>query len=133
MDISGSAIRDAAAHIGFRDLEFARRPIRCYSSRGTAFTRWEPLGMPRLPPKTLDCVCYLYNSEHDAHAGREFGGTGFLVAMPSERWPDRIEYRYVVTNWHVACQKGSSVIRINTLDGGTDILPYGPEMWEFDA
>ena len=40
--------------------------------------------MPRLPDKMLDCVCYLYESEDDARAGVEFGGTGFLISMPSE-------------------------------------------------
>src|SRR4051794_3628322 len=114
-------VRDLPAHIGFRDLEFAKRPVACYSSRGTPFMRWEPVGMPRIPPKVLDCVCYLYDSEDDARAGKNFGGTGFIVTVPSARWPFRAEYAYAVTNWHVAC-RGTSVIRLNTLDGGTDIL-----------
>src|SRR4051812_2329953 len=109
----------------FSDLEFARMPVRCYSSRGTPFTRWEPLGVPRIPPRVLDCVCYLYDSEEDARAGLNFGGTGFLVGAPSATVPNA-HYLYVVTNWHVAC-RGTSVVRINTTDGGTDIFPYGPE------
>ena len=118
-------------HIGFRDLDLERAPVRCYSSRGTPFVRWEPLGMPRIPRKVLDCVCYLYDDEDAARAGRNFGGTGFLVSMPSERFPAHGNYVYAVTNWHVACQ-GTSVLRINTKDGGTDIIPFGPDEWEFD-
>jgi hypothetical protein len=87
--------------------------------------------MPRIPPYYLDNVCYLYDSEESARAGREFGGTGFLVTVRSEQFPKLLLWAYAVTNWHVACQ-GSSVIRINTVDGGIDIFPFGPEDWEFD-
>jgi len=86
--------------------------------------------MPRLPDKMLDCVCYLYESEDDARAGVEFGGTGFLISMPSEMSAQN-EFSYVVTNWHVAC-RGNSVVRVNTVDGGVDVVDYGPDQWAFD-
>jgi hypothetical protein len=38
---------------------------------------------------------------------------------------------YGVTNWHVACRDGFSVIRLNTHGGGTDVIEFGPEDWEF--
>jgi hypothetical protein len=122
--------RDLLSRIEFRDLEFARRPTRCYSSRGTPFVRWEPVGMPRVPQKILDSVCYLYEDEEQAKAGREFGGTAFLVSVPSERHQGA-NYAYVVSNWHVACQ-GCPVVRINTKDGGADIILLEPDHWEFD-
>lgn len=121
----------ASARVAFRDLEFARVAIRCYSSRGTSFTKPLPVGMPRIPQKILDCVCYLYADEEHARSGRNFGGTGFMVAVPSERVPG-LNYIYAVTNWHVACQ-GFPVVRINTKDGGTDILAFGMDQWEFSS
>ena len=115
--------------IQFGDLEFARTSIQVLSNRGSSFIRQVPIGMPRIPPKMLDCVCYLYNSEEDAKKGKDFGGTAFLVAVPS---PDPSQvFIYAVSNWHVACQ-GASVLRVNTHDGGSDIIPYGPEDWSFD-
>jgi hypothetical protein len=86
--------------------------------------------MPRIPPKALDLVFYLYHRVEDAREGRDFGGTGFFVEVPS-RVPSR-RYFYAVTNWHVACEDGASVIRLNTKGGGTDIFEFGPEEWEFD-
>ncbi len=85
--------------------------------------------MPRIPPQVLDCVCYLYENEDDARAGRNFGGTGFLVSVPSA-FPGR-DYVYAVTNRHLACQKWP-VVRLNTLDGGTDVFDFCPDQWEFD-
>lgn len=119
-----------AETLAFRDLEFPQRPVQAYSRRGVPFTRWVPFGMPRIPPKTLDCVCYLYRTEEDAIAGTEFGGTGFLVSVPS-RFPGR-GWIYAVTNWHVAVQDGASVLRLNTRDGGVDIIPLEPHEWHFD-
>jgi hypothetical protein len=87
--------------------------------------------MPRIPPKMLDSVCYLYADEEHARKGREFGGTGFIVLVPSRTHPGR-GYTYAVTNWHVACQKGFSTVRINTMDGGTDVFPFEPYEWHFD-
>ena len=86
--------------------------------------------MPRIPPVILDCVCYLYEDEEKARAGTDFGGTGFFVSVPS-RAGDRM-FLHVVTNHHVACTGGSSVIRVNTHDGGTDVIPLEPHEWHFD-
>lgn len=117
------------AKIAFRDLEFTRVPVLARSSRGVPYIREMPTGMPRIPPKVLDCVCYLYGSEDDACAGREFGGTGFLVSVPSKF--AGLDYVYAVTNRHIACQRWP-VVRVNTLEGGTDVFNFEPDQWEFD-
>jgi hypothetical protein len=85
--------------------------------------------LPRIPPKILNCVFYLYHSVEDANAGTNFGGSGFFVGLRSEisgRY-----YQYAVTNWHVACRDGASIIRVNNVDGSTDTFSAGPEEWEF--
>ena len=85
--------------------------------------------MPRIPPKVLNCVVYLYATRADAEAGREFGGTGFFVHLPS-LVPDR-SFGYIVTNWHVAVQKGHSVVRLERVDGRHDIFEFDPSDWYF--
>ena len=104
--------------------------MRAYSRRGVPFARWVPFGMPRIPPKVLDCVIYLYSSEEDARNGVNLGGTGFLVVIRSHL--PGLAWVFAVTNWHVAVQKGFSVIRINTLDGETDIVALEPHEWHFN-
>ena len=86
--------------------------------------------MPKIPERLIDCVFYLYKNRRDAENGEKYGGTGFLVGIPSEKIPDRY-YTYGVTNWHVAVDGGFSVIRLNTLDGATDIFEFDPQDWEF--
>ena len=115
--------------LAFSDLGIGKAPVPCRSSQGTPFVKWVPTGMPKLPPESLDCVCYLYDSEADAKAGEKFGGTAFLVAVPS-RLPNRAFF-YAVTNWHIAC-RGTSVLRVNTHDGKGDIFDFGPDYWVFD-
>ena len=85
--------------------------------------------MPRIHRQHLDCVFYLYKSREDAEAGINIGGTGFLVATPTS---DGLGHHYGVTNWHVAVKSGASVIRLNTVDGGIDIIELGPEDWLFE-
>lgn len=88
--------------------------------------------MPRIANEVLDGIFFLYRSLDDAQKSTKFGGTGFVLSFPSETIPE-ITYFYGVTNWHVAVRDGFSVVRVNTTDGGTDILEYGPEDWLFDA
>ena len=85
--------------------------------------------MPRIDPRILNCTFFLYPTKEDALAGRNFGGTGFLVSIPSAV-PDQ-NFVVAVTNWHVAC-RGSSVLRLNTKQGGVEVLDAGPEDWSFD-
>lgn len=86
--------------------------------------------MPRIPDRYLDCVFYLYANEEDARAGRKSGGTGFFVSVPSPVKP--LAHVYAVTNWHVACRLGCSVIRVMRRDGSPEILPFDPSDWQFD-
>lgn len=88
--------------------------------------------MPRIANEVLDSTFFLYPSLDDAQKSAKFGGTGFVLSFRSERVSE-ITYFYGVTNWHVAVRDGCSVVRVNTTDGGTDILEYGPEDWLFDA
>lgn len=121
---------NAESYFSFRNLGFEQREVLRYSSRGTPFTVMEAVGMPRLPPKTLNAVGYLYHDVADAERGDDFGGTAFLVFI-SSGLPNR-GYFYAVTNWHVAVRGGASVLRINTRSGEPDIFPFGPEDWHFD-
>jgi hypothetical protein len=118
--------------INWHDLEFERVPVVFHSPAGVAQTRWERVGMPLIPQSVISGVFYLYASRSDAEAGRNPGGTGFIV-----RYDGTFNHMvsghhfYGVTNWHVACKKGFSVIRLNKKDGGTDPIELGPEDWHF--
>jgi hypothetical protein len=87
--------------------------------------------MPKIERRLLDTVVYLYKDRAEAEEGKNFGGTGFLVFMPGEMFPDRTAYFYCVTNWHVAVRDGFSTIRINTVDGIVDIFEFEPHEWHF--
>lgn len=80
---------------------------------------WEP-PMPRVPDFLLNCVVYLYCSEQDAKDGSLYGGTGFLLGIPSESVPPFV-HLYVVTNRHLV-EGGACVLRANQRDGSTTIL-----------
>jgi hypothetical protein len=69
----------------------------------------------------LRCVVFIYPTRAHAEAGKEFGGSGFLVAWPSEIDPDGFHHLYVVTNAHVA--KGERrALRVNVPAGGFDVV-----------
>lgn len=99
---------------------------RC-SSDGHIFYVWKP-PVPRIEDQVLDCVIYLYPSVGDAEAGQRAGGTGFLVAVPSETSESRF-YMYAVTNSHVIREGRSPVIRLNTKDGNKAVLELAQEQW----
>lgn len=126
-----SAVVPEDEFISFRKLCFAEGLVRSYSTCGVPYDRKVAFGVPKLNPNTLDLACYLYREAEKARAGEEFGGTGFLVAMRSEMHKS-VTHMYAVTNWHVACRDGFSVVRLNTRDGKTDVFDFGPEDWEFD-
>lgn len=75
----------------------------------------------------LDVTFFLYPSGSDAALGRKAGGTGFLVALPSTRAPDRFHHVYGVTNRHLAAR--SPVVRINRHAGLPTIIEIPPEEW----
>jgi hypothetical protein len=79
--------------------------------------------LPRIPNGILESVAYLYPSVDDARRGTATGGTGFLVSVKCEQFEGLPPTVYVVTNSHVVQEGQSSVVRLNTQDGGTEVLP----------
>jgi hypothetical protein len=117
--------------IGFSDLEFERIPAVFHSTRGVPQFRSLQVGMPRIPQNVINGVFYLYWSPKDALAGQNPGGTGFIVLYDGT-FTDEVpgHHYYAVTNHHVAC-RGCSTIRLNTKDGGTDVIELDPAEWHF--
>ena len=117
------------------DLNFSRVAVPFRSTCGVSQARWVKVGMPQIPKHIIDNVFYLYKSVDDAREGKDPTGTGFVIAYPEkEVFGISSDPRYVfyaITNWHVACDAGASVIRLNTKDGGTDILEFDPADWHF--
>jgi hypothetical protein len=90
--------------------------------------------MPQIPENIISAVFYLYANAEDAKAGRDPGGTGFIVAYEGTiAHKVRGSHFYAVTNWHVVCggDEGCPVIRLNTQDGGVDIIDLDCSEWEF--
>ena len=84
--------------------------------------------MPRIAPALLDASFYLYPSPEAAKSGGQAGGTGVFVSVPVINSPG-LAYLYAVSNAHVVHQSGCSVIRVNTLVGGTDVIEKDPAEW----
>src|SRR5690242_19188032 len=51
------------------------------SSRGHSYRVWE-FAVPRIEDAFLQCVVYLYPDRPSACAGKQAGGSGFLVGLP---------------------------------------------------
>jgi hypothetical protein len=119
--------------ITYKDLQFEQVPVIMHSSQGTKYRRWVDIGMPRIPDFILKHVFYLYKSKEEAIKGSEYGGTGFLVVVHSERkeLENHVNHVYGISNWHNVLDRGYSVVRINRIDGKTDILEYEPTEWEW--
>ncbi|RXG88726.1 hypothetical protein EAS61_29100 [Bradyrhizobium zhanjiangense] len=84
--------------------------------------------MPRVPQELLDASFYLYPSAEAAKAGGQAGGTGFFVSVPHPTIEGTI-FVYAVSNSHVVHADGCSVIRVNTILGGTDVIELDPAQW----
>ena len=77
-----------------------------------------------------DCqksVIFLYSSKKSAEESKPEGASGFIVGIPSNVDTCR-DFYYAVTNRHVI-ENGCSVIRINAIGGGTDIIDLKPTDW----
>ncbi len=81
----------------------------------------------RIPDKNLDCVIYLYANAIDAKHGKEYGGSGFLALVESERVKGRY-WGYAVTNAHVI-KKGYTVVRASVSDNQTYIANVKEKDW----
>jgi hypothetical protein len=98
------------------------------SSRGFPYQVWQP-PVPWIDPNYLESVVYLYPSEADAEDGNRIGGSGFLVVVPVIAIDRPIGgVACVVTNQHVI-HSGNMVVRINTVDGGKDIIALDGVKW----
>jgi len=84
--------------------------------------------MPRIPDAILQSVAYLYPTGKAAEAGEAFGGSGFLVYLPS-KVHEGYGFPYVVTNSHVVREGSSPVVRLNTKTGKKAIHVYGQNDW----
>jgi hypothetical protein len=78
----------------------------------------------------LNATLFLYPSVEDAEKGVRAGGSGVAVSVPLSRRPD-LAMTYFVTNWHVACSGGHSVVRYTDLKGATRIIEMDPSDWYF--
>ena len=103
------------------DIPFEKRVVHCIDSNGSYFTKWVAVGMPKLGQysRIQDVAVFLYESREAALVGKNSGGTGFLIAIASERWSSQVRHVHAVTNWHVAVGEApsASVVRINTNSG----------------
>jgi hypothetical protein len=107
---------------------FPKRKIIERGPSGHSFPRWLRCGMPLIPPEIMSCCFFLYKDVKDAKKGRPFGGTGFFIGVRSK--VDETEFHlFGVTNWHVAIRDGFSVIRVNNLSGGVEIIETEPTEW----
>ena len=86
--------------------------------------------MPSIPQKLTDFVFYLF--EKNPKTGQTVGpyGTGSIISRASHGAAP-LKHYYGITNKHVALD-GASIIRINTRDGKTRPLKFGPEEWHFN-
>jgi hypothetical protein len=117
------------------DLNFNKLPVWWRSTKGIPYVRWIPTGMPKLGKYTdiLKSVVFLYENTEHAKQGMRFGGTGFLISVPSEKYGIKFRHAHCVTNRHVSVYnpKGppSPVIRINCRSGAPDSIELDPSEW----
>jgi|GEM_PF-607878 len=84
--------------------------------------------MARITDTSLDSIIYLYPSVEAALRGDPEGGAGFIVAQRSEV-NSGYGWFYAVTNAHVIEEALSPVIRLNTKEGGIDVIPLALNNW----
>jgi S1-C subfamily serine protease len=84
--------------------------------------------MARIQDALLQSVIYIYKSEADAWKGERAGGTGFLVGYPSLADPKACDL-YAVTNRHVVEEGQARTIRLNTKEGGVDVMAFSRQDW----
>jgi hypothetical protein len=118
-------------------LEYAGHWETIYTIPGNIPMRKWKRHMPRIPKKHLDCTIYLYPDDTAARRGVSYGGSGFLIAIPFEENIEGTAPRshvYAVTNHHVINPDfgKSPVIRLNTMEGDTEIIPLTYDDWIHD-
>ena len=83
--------------------------------------------VPRINDEFLNSVIYLYSSVPDAEGGEASGGSGFILGVPSTRFPGTA-FVFAVTNRHII-DGGSTVIRLNTKDGKARVEETDERDW----
>ncbi|RJG56130.1 serine protease [Sphingobium terrigena] len=78
----------------------------------------------------LGATFFLYHCREDAIKGTKYGGSGVIIGAPLNSRPD-LALRYAVSNWHVVCKDGASVIRLSLPDGRIHIVDTDPSEWTF--
>jgi hypothetical protein len=84
---------------------------------GSILYRWEP-PVPFVPRAFLDGIVFLYPSVAAAQAREKWGGSGFLLGIPSEV-NDHIVHLYAVTADHV--RTGAPVVRLVSESGDVEL------------
>jgi hypothetical protein len=82
--------------------------------------------LPHLPRSITDAAIFLYPSEEDAAKRVGWGGSGFLVGIPSGADPTKA-HLYAVSNDHVTLR--APVIRVEKMDGSVAIIAGGASDW----
>jgi hypothetical protein len=83
--------------------------------------------VPRISDEFLECVVYIYPDEQRAFAGEAIGGTGFIVGIPVEGFPNAAS-TFVVTNRH-NIERGGRAVRLNTVGGDIDVIEIDASNW----
>ena len=78
----------------------------------------------------LNATVFLYPSVEDAEKGHAFGGSGVLIGIPAPGRDD-LHFVYAVSNWHVVCDSGASVVRIVDKTGHVHIWETDSSQWTF--
>jgi len=120
--------------LSWRDLKFNKHvPYVFYSECGVPQTHWAPVGMPLIPKQITNAVFYLFRNRDDALAGRDPGGTGFVVRYDSDRASLGSQHSqfYAVTNYHVAVSGHWPTIRLNKKGGNVDIIELDSAEWHW--
>jgi hypothetical protein len=107
-----------------------RRWVTHYTPGGVLYRLWER-NVPRIADFIMDCSVYLYQTEIDARDGVNYGGSGFLVHIPTKSDPAR-GYIYAVTNKHVI-DHDCGVLRLSKKNGGIDTISTQYSDWFLDA
>ena len=75
--------------------------------------------MPSMNPQYLNLSIFLYETTNDAEAGERYGGSGFLLGVPSDA-KTRGFHLFAVSNAHVV--SNFPVVRLTKANGETDVV-----------
>jgi hypothetical protein len=86
--------------------------------------------MPHLSPDLSNSAFFLFR--RNPKTGEIDGpwGTGVVVCRPSKE-NEGESHCYAVSNWHVACKTGASILRFNTDTGPSRFIELEPDEWQF--